>query len=72
MIVTQEGDSMTTPDSEDERETQNTEGRQMGDQGPSYSSSYNESTPGEIIENRRTSLREEEASGDQGSDGGED
>ncbi len=59
---------MTTPNPDHERETQDAEGMQMGDQGPSYSSSYNESTPGEIIENRRTSLQEEEVAGDQGSD----
>ncbi len=55
---------MTTPGNKQERESEETEGMQMGDQGPSYSSSYNESTPGEITENRRTSLREEEVAGD--------
>ncbi len=41
-----------------------TEGMQMEDQGPSYSSSYTESTPGETIENRRASLREAEVPGE--------
>lgn len=33
----------------------------MGQQGASYSSSYNESTPGEIEANRRRSLHEQES-----------
>ena len=28
----------------------------VGNEGPSYSSSYNESTPGEVIENRQEAL----------------
>ncbi|HEX6291253.1 MAG TPA: hypothetical protein VFZ66_18860 [Herpetosiphonaceae bacterium] len=42
---------------EDERDDK----MQMGDQGPSYGSSYNESKPGEIEEHRRAALREQEA-----------
>ncbi len=36
---------------------------EMDDQGPSYGSSYNESEPGEIIENRRASLDDEQEIG---------
>jgi hypothetical protein len=40
-------------------------GQQMGDQGPSYGSSYAEHTPGDIEANRRASLdKEEEADTD--------
>ena len=35
----------------------------MDDQGPSYGSSYNESTPSEITQNRRASIREDPAEG---------
>jgi hypothetical protein len=51
-----------------ENEKENVTGRDedqatlpMDDQGPSYSSSYNESTPGEITENRRQSLNQEQS-----------
>ena len=37
-------------------------------QGPSYSSSYNESTPGEIIEKRRASLQDEATTDEQSGD----
>ncbi len=42
---------------------------QMDDQGPSYSSSINESTPGEITANRQRSLHEQEAAGESSSEG---
>lgn len=45
------------------------EGLEMGDQGASYSSSYSETTPGQVEANRRVSLeqQDEQAEADHGS-----
>ncbi len=51
-------------DREHGREQDAASGEEMIDQGPSYSSSFNESTPGEIAENRGESLETEESKGD--------
>ena len=48
----------------DQQESRAEEDTAMEDQGPSYSSSYNESTPGEITENRRAGMLEEESRGE--------
>lgn len=46
------------------------EGIEMGDQGASYSSSYSETTPGQVAANRRESLQgqDEDATNESGSD----
>ncbi len=63
---------MATEGNEKEQEAEGSERPlAMHDQGPTYSSSYNESTPGEIEENRRYSLREQEAEGKAGAGGSE-
>jgi hypothetical protein len=51
----------TSQDNENERTSGEPEEHlTMEQQGPSYSSSYNESTPGEITENRRQALQEQD------------
>ncbi len=63
---------MSTYGNEKERDVDRSEDPiRMDDQGPSYSSSYNESTPGEIVQNRQSSLHDEEATGDDNSGGSE-
>ncbi len=47
-------------DRERGREQDAASGEETIDQGPSYSSSYNESTPGEVAETRQESLETEE------------
>lgn len=46
-----------TQQSKPEQADQQSKGLEMGEQAPTYGSSYSESTPGQIEENRRESLQ---------------
>lgn len=50
---------MQKQQSSQEHANQQPEGIEMGDQGASYGSSYNETTPGQTEANRRESLDEQ-------------
>ncbi|HEY0606313.1 MAG TPA: hypothetical protein VGD58_25545 [Herpetosiphonaceae bacterium] len=51
-----------TQQSKHEHADEQPEGIKMGDQGASYSSSYNETTPGQVEANRRESLQGQDES----------
>lgn len=46
-----------TQQSKHEHADEQSKGLEMGDQGPTYGSSYSETTPGQVEANRRESLQ---------------
>lgn len=60
-----------TQQSKQERSDEQPEGIEMGDQGASYSSSYNENTPEQVEANRRKSLQEQDKNAKSESDSGD-